>query len=208
MRESITRSASLLDIEIARGGDGRTVTAYAAVFNTLAEISDANGHYFELIRSNAFDKSLREKPIDQIPVLFNHGKTIWDSPGDMLSVPIGTPLEVRSDPRGLLTVTRFNKTTLADEVLEAVRSGSVTAMSFRASIFRSSQLPTQSTTQAHIPTFERTELGLVEYGPATFAAYPEAKVLAVRSESQTDPVLAAPVRLRRAEQARRRRQFS
>ncbi|MDQ1248447.1 MAG: uncharacterized protein QG597_2819, partial [Actinomycetota bacterium] len=42
------RSYALDDITI-RSGDGRTVEAYAAVFDTSAEIHDRQGHYLERI---------------------------------------------------------------------------------------------------------------------------------------------------------------
>ena len=40
----IGRCVALDDIAIQRGGDGRTVEAYAAVFDTPTEIRDQHGH--------------------------------------------------------------------------------------------------------------------------------------------------------------------
>ena len=48
------RSYALDDITI-RSGDGRTVEAYAAVFDTPARIHDRQGHYLERIARSAFD---------------------------------------------------------------------------------------------------------------------------------------------------------
>jgi hypothetical protein len=38
-----------------RGGDGRTVEAYATPFDSPAEIKDQHGHYLEKIHPGAFD---------------------------------------------------------------------------------------------------------------------------------------------------------
>ena len=53
------RTYALEDIHIVRaaqGGDGRTVEAYAAVFNDPAEIHDYEGHYIEVIDPAAFNQ--------------------------------------------------------------------------------------------------------------------------------------------------------
>ena len=57
------RTYDLEDIHIVRsaqGGDGRTVEAYAAVFNTAAEIHDHEGHYLEEIDPAAFNNVLAD----------------------------------------------------------------------------------------------------------------------------------------------------
>jgi hypothetical protein len=43
------RAWALDDIRIRSGGDGRTVEAYAAVFDTPTEVHDQDGHYNEVI---------------------------------------------------------------------------------------------------------------------------------------------------------------
>ena len=52
-------------------------------------------------------------------------------------MPIGMPVEIRAEARGLLTRTRYSETPLADEVLENIRNGSITAQSFTGRIVRS-----------------------------------------------------------------------
>lgn len=44
-----TRAYPLEDITIRSGGDGRTVEAYAAVFNVPQRIVDGSGQYMEVI---------------------------------------------------------------------------------------------------------------------------------------------------------------
>lgn len=52
------RSWALDDVQILRTTDGRTVAAYAAVFDTPAEIRDKHGHYVEVIDRAASTGSL------------------------------------------------------------------------------------------------------------------------------------------------------
>src|SRR6202012_1868642 len=119
----------------ADGGDGRTVEAFAAVFDQQAEISDHEGHYLEEIDRSAFNRAIDHARASRgglpgaIKVLYNHGMTIQGTPSERFSVPIGGPVEVRAEARGLLTRTRYSETPLADEILESVRAGSITSQS-------------------------------------------------------------------------------
>jgi HK97 family phage prohead protease len=192
-----TRSFPLEDIEIKRGGDGRTVDAYAAVFGQEVPISDAQGEYIERIDPAAFNKTIADKGT-RFSVLYNHGMTIYGTPSDSGSMPIGTPLEVRADTRGLFTSTRYNKTPLAEATLEAIKSGSLRTQSFRGSIIRSNPMQIRNSakfranTAGEYPLVTRLELGLKEYGPAPFAAYSDAAIVAVRAGltlSDTDTML-------------------
>jgi len=176
------RSYPLDDICIRSGGDGRTVEAYAAVFDTPAEINDVHGHYVEVIARTAFNKTIAERGT-KVGVFYNHGLTLHGTPSDTGSVPIGTPLEIRADGRGLYTVTRYNKTPLAESVLEAVRDGSITGQSFRGRIYQSTpKRVSRGRPGEPLPTVTRTELGLSEYGPTPHPSYEGASILAVRAE--------------------------
>lgn len=179
-----TRSVPLIDIEVSRSGDGRTVTAYAATFDTPYEVRDFDGHYDEVITRTAFNRAIG-RGVDQIRVLYNHGRTIWGTPSERYSMPLGTPIEVRAEARGLLTVTRYAKTPLADEVLELIREGGLKAMSWRGAITGSN--PPRKGPNGR-PVRERTQVGLDEYGPTPFPANNSAAILAVRNA-----VLAAQV---------------
>ena len=63
--------------------------------------------------------------------------TIHGTPSERGSVPIGVPVEIRPETRGLLTRTRYQETPFADEILENIRSGAITAQSFTGRIIRS-----------------------------------------------------------------------
>ena len=187
-----TRSFPLEDISIARDGSGRTVDAYAAVFNSPSKrIHDPDGTYEEIIDPAAFTRTLehrlRAKGGGTIPVLFNHGMTIWGTPSERYSVPIGVSEEVRVDGNGLFTRSKFHRTQAADEILEAIKEGSITGYSFRGDFLRSDpQVPRGGFRPDHagrVKTVRRTECTLDEYGPGTFPAYVGADVVGVRAET-------------------------
>ncbi len=182
-----TRSFPLKDIEV-RSGDGHTVDAYAAVFNVPAEVHDADGHYEEIIDPNAFDGVLAalRRSGESVPVLFNHGMTIWGTPSERYSVPIGVSEEIRVDGNGLFTRARFHRTQAAEEILEAIKDGSITTYSCQGEFLRSDPLVPRGgyrpTHNGKLPRVRRTESSLREYGPATFAVYKEAAVVGMRAE--------------------------
>ena len=178
------RATNLDDVEIlsrAKGGDGRTVTAYAAVFDSPTEVRDIDGHYLEQIHRSAFDQTIRQRA-GKINVFYNHGKDLYGQPSDRFAVPIGTPREITADTRGLRTVTQYNRTALADEVLEAIKSGSVRGMSFTGGLLRSD--PPNGPYYARsgeLTLVTRQEIALIEYGPTPIPNYDDAEVVGVRS---------------------------
>lgn len=181
---TFSRSFPLEDITIQRGGDGRTVEAYAAVFDTPAEVRDGQGHYIEQIGRAAFNKTIADNG-NRFGVFYNHGMTLHGTPSDIASVPLGTPMEVRADSRGLLTVTRYNKTPLAEQVLESIKNGDIRGQSFTGRIVRS-DVPTpprgfRPARSGDLPVVTRTEIALREYGPTPFPVYSDAEILGVRS---------------------------
>lgn len=185
-----SRVFPLDDISIRAGGDGRTVTAYAAVFDSPAEIADQDGHYSEQISRTAFDKTIRERA-GRIGVFYNHSRTMLGTPSDRGSVPIGTPLEIRPDGRGLLTVTRYNKTPLADDVLESIRNGDITGQSFTGAFVQSDPPPPYHSRGGRLTRVTRKEIALLEYGPTPIPAYADAEILGVRAAQEREAARAA-----------------
>lgn len=174
------RMFALSDIEISRSGDGRQVVAYAAVFNDPQEIHDKHGDYIETIDRSAFDTAIA-RGIGRVNCHYHHGMTLHGTPSDLGTVPIGRPLEIRADGKGLLTTTQFNRSALADAVLESIKNGDITGYSFRGAIVRSS--PEGRVTRnrdGSLRTVTRHEMGLTEYGPTPSPAYAGAGVVAVR----------------------------
>jgi HK97 family phage prohead protease len=168
------------NIEISRSDtSGRTVEAYAAIFDEETEVHDQHGHYREKIHRAAFNRTAKAA---RALCLYNHGMTLDGKPDVVAQVPLGTPLEIRPDGRGLLTVTRYNRSKLADAVLEAVKAGDIRSQSFRGRVIRSDPMrPPRTRPGQPLPLVTRMELGLSDYGPTPNAYYEGAEILAVRS---------------------------
>jgi phage head maturation protease len=178
------REWDLDGIDIIRGGqggDGRTVEAYATVFDKPTEINDQHGHYLETIHRAAFDEALRGG-IGRVSCYYNHGMDIHGKPSDTFSIPIGAPIEVKPDGRGLKTITRFNDGPVEDRILEAIRNQAIRAYSFRGPIRKSDPPRVRKVRSGEaLPTVTRMALGLTEYGPTPAPYYADAGILAVRS---------------------------
>ena len=91
---SFVRNYPLEDITIRSGGDGRTVEAYAAVFNVDTEIHDHQGQYLERISPQAFNRTIAHRGTS-FGVFYNHGLTLQGTPSERASLPIGTPASTR-----------------------------------------------------------------------------------------------------------------
>ncbi|MFJ1653512.1 phage major capsid protein [Streptomyces sp. NPDC088337] len=179
-----SRVVPLDDIEIvtrAKGGDGRTVRAYAAVFDSPAEIRDQDGHYLEQISRTAFEQSLAMRS-RAVGVFYNHGRTLHGTPSERASVPLGRPVMMKADGRGLLTESQYNRTQLADDIIESIRNGDITGQSFTGIFLRSDPkgpyLPARA---GDLTLVTRQEIALIEYGPTPIPAYADAEILGVRA---------------------------
>ena len=184
----VTRSLTIepTDIEISRAdASGRTVEAYAAVFNSPTEVVDVQGHYIEQIAPTAFNQTIARNK-GKFPVLYNHGRTLDGTPSEIGSMPIGSTIETKVDGKGLFTVARYNNTPLADQTLEAIRNGDITGMSWRGRVIaqdvdlpRGGFRPSRS---GDLTTVTRTEIAMRELGPTLYPYYVGADILTVRSE--------------------------
>src|SRR3954463_15443957 len=160
MPEMIDRTYAVSDLDITRTDRaGRTVTAYAAVFDQEAEIRDVHGHYVETINRSAFNRAVSHG-IARVSVFYNHGYDLSGKPNMLGAVPIATPVEIRPDGKGLLTISRYNDGELADAVLAAWEGGQITGQSFRGAVYQSRDRGKRGT----LKVVERAELGLKEYG--------------------------------------------
>jgi HK97 family phage prohead protease len=188
MNDRRSRAFPLEDIAVSKTPDGRTVEAFAAVFDTPAEVRDQDGHYREQISQRAFAKTLAESRRGDAwttAVVYNHGMTLHGTPSERATVPLGTTLHMETTSRGLLTVSRYSKTELADEILESIRNGAITGQSFSGKFLQSDGHrrgqklgPNRA---GELPLVTRTEIKLVEYGPTPFPVYAEAEVIGVRA---------------------------
>lgn len=176
--ETISRFLAIDDLDIQRvDRKGRTVTAYAAVFDEEAEILDKHGHYMERINKAAYNRTLSHG-IQRVQVFYNHGYDLTGKPNMLGAVPIATPQEIRPDGKGLLTVSRYNDGEMADAVLAAWEGGQIRGQSFTGRVYNTRKVGSNG----RLPVVERMELGLKEYGPTHSPAYEGAGLVAIRSQ--------------------------
>lgn len=180
------RTFTLEGIEVisrAKGGDGRTVEAYAAVFDIPTEVHDQHGDYVEVIDQKAFNREIANGVVRRAQVLLNHGFDAQGGTGGMQQAPLGSPVDIKADGRGLLTVSRYNDGPLSEQVLAGIRNGDYRAQSFQGPIRRSDpqRPPGRARANSNLPTVRRLELGLKNYGPTMDPYYPQAEITAVRS---------------------------
>ena len=191
-----TRAFAIEDLTVRSDGSGRVVEAYAAVFNDPSEIMDQEGHYVEVLAAGSFTKTIREKgPTDNGPgrfgVLFNHGRTVDGASSDTYSMPIGVPLEVASDARGVYTATRYLDNPVASQVLDAIKAGAIRAQSFSGRFIKSARTWPDGRGRDAMARIVRHEVDMREYGPAVFAAYESAMILGTRAEVFLNALLSA-----------------
>jgi phage head maturation protease len=195
------RAVALDDIRIRAGGTGRTVEAYAAIFDEPAEIVDADGHYYEVNHPASFARSIAHHQ-GGFPVVYNHGMTIAGTPSDRGSVPIGVSKEVRVDKRGVLTISEYGTSELADEVLESIRMGAVKAQSYGGRFIRSDpRVPRggfRPGVDGKLRTVTRLEVAMREFGPTPFPAFAGAAITGVRAQQVLGALLTAPAERRLA----------
>jgi hypothetical protein len=79
-------------------------------------VPDQDGHYLEVIHRAAFNKTLADNGT-RFGVFYNHGLRIHGTPSSRFSMPLGVPLEVKADAKGLFTRTRYGGSELADAVV-------------------------------------------------------------------------------------------
>jgi len=158
-----------LPIEIKADIQKRELTAYASVFDVL----DRQG---DIVRRGAFEKTIKED-FNRVKVLYQHDT----------HRPIGKPVFMGEDSKGLLTVSRIAQVPDGDLALRLAAEGILDRMSIgfevrEAKEFEDEELRSQlSGIAALFPMFNLLDLKLWEYSPVTFAANDEADILAVRS---------------------------
>lgn len=151
-------------LSIDDGSDGLTLEGYAAVFDNWTEVDNPfEGHFMESVSRGAFTKTLRERG-DRVPLLYDHGH--HPMVGQM---PLGRIESLVEDNVGLKVRARLHDNWLVEPVRDAIRSGAMKEMSFRfRGITDRIEKPTGSGDLAKVT---RTEVKLIELGPATIGVY-------------------------------------
>jgi len=141
--------ASSIDLE------ERTIEGYASTWDK-DKIDD-------VIHKGAFQKSINEAfPKGKIKLLWQH------------SQPLGMPVEMYEDNKGLFVKAKISKTRLGDEALELMKDGVVNQMSIGYSIPQNKSFYEEGI--RHI-----TEVKLHEFSPVTFPCNDEAVITSVKS---------------------------
>lgn len=106
------------DTEIKADGEKRTVDGYASTFGNL----DRDG---DIVLPGAFAKSIEDRfPAGKIKVLWQHRD------------PIGKPIAMAEDAKGLITSAKLSKTSLGDDALELAKDGIVDRLSIGYTVIR------------------------------------------------------------------------
>lgn len=176
-----------------RDATGRMVDSYAAVFGEEALIDDERlGQFVEDIDPRAFNRTIdlisrSAKGLHGVGVYYHHGKTLYDTPSELASVPLGHDSAIRADARGLLTSTHYSRDDFAERILQGVLDGNIPGNSFTGRIMRSDpDRPPRSRRGERPPKVRRLELGLTEHGPTPLPYYTGAELVAVRAQSRDD----------------------
>lgn len=140
------------------GVNGQKIVGYAIVFN---EPSEDLGGFVEIITAAAVDRTLAEG-LD-VRALVDH-----DSSKIIGRVKAGT-LTLQKDARGLLVEIHPPDTTVGRDILESVRRGDVTGMSFKFGIVQPHGEHFEQ--RAGVPTRIVSDMRIPEVSVVTFPAY-------------------------------------
>lgn len=136
--------------------EGRTFKGYASTYD-----KDLGG---DIIVPGAFAKTLSERAV-RVKVLWQH------------SEPIGRPLMMREDDKGLYVEAQISKTRLGDEALELMRDGVIDQMSIGYSVPQGKSEYNQDGNRVI------KELNLFEFSAVTFPMNEAAIITGVKSLS-------------------------
>jgi HK97 family phage prohead protease len=178
----VSRTFELEDMTIRTEGSGRVVESYFAVFAPIrSEVMDQDGHYLEENHPSLFKKTLAERGLN-IPVFYNHARTLDGTPDGSLSVPVGKPIEIKADSRGVFNAVRYLDNPLADSILDGIRHKVINGMSYSGRYLKSTKSYPQGRGRGRLPLIVRHEAALREFGPTAIPQFPEAEILGARAQ--------------------------
>ncbi len=187
-----SRAFQLEDMTVRSDGGGRVVESYFAVFQPArSEVVDRDGHYHEENSPTLFTKTLAEHGLN-IPVFYNHARNLDGTPDGYLSIPIGKPLEITPDAKGVFNAVRYLENPVADSVLGGIKDGVIRGMSYSGRFIKSIKSWPDGHGRDRLPLIVRHEAALREFGPTALPQFPEAAVLGTRAEQVLEALLAAP----------------
>jgi HK97 family phage prohead protease len=141
---------------------GRIIEGYAATFNNVDLVGD-------IVAPGAFTKTIAERqPRKLIKVFLDH------------AIPIGMPLEMVEDSRGLFTRSRISEVPEGDKALQFVKDGLCAHMSFAYDVMTREMVQQES----REPIRRLLELKLYEFGPVHWPANEQAEILGLKELSE------------------------
>ena len=144
-----------LSVEMRAASSSRTIKGHAAVFDQETRV----GSYWERIERGAFKEAIDRG--DDVRALFNHDED------KLLGRRSSGTLRMRETDHGLEVEIDLPDTTLGNDVLELVRRGDITGMSF-GFIPGDEEWETRDGEQIRV---HRSIAKLVDVSPVTFPAY-------------------------------------
>lgn len=185
-----SRTYQLEDMTVRSDGSGRTVESYFAVFTPArSEVMDQDGHYHEENSRSLFSKTLAEHGLN-IPVFYNHARTLDGTPAGDLSIPVGVPVEITPDERGVFNAVRYLDNPVADHVLDGIKNGAIRGMSYSGRFIKSAKSYPKG--RRDLPLIVRHEAALREFGPTPLPQFKQAAILGTRAEQLLGALLSAP----------------
>lgn len=126
--------------------ESMTFRGYASTWD-MDEVQD-------MIHAGAFEETIKERlPQNKIKVLWQHDR----------SIPIGLPVEMSEDEKGLFTVSKISDTTMGRDYMKLIKDGVVDRLSIGFNI-------AQSEFREDEWTRDIFKVHLFEYSPVTFPA--------------------------------------
>jgi HK97 family phage prohead protease len=151
-----------LPVEYKVDEDKREIEAYISTFGNVDSGNDR-------IQKGAFTKTLQEDKMRKNPRI----KALWQHRFDS---PVGKPVYIEEDSKGVLTVTKISPTTLGNDLLILAKDGVISETSIGFSAVQQKW--------AKDGVRDITELKLFEYSYVTLAMNEQATITGMKSLDQ------------------------
>jgi HK97 family phage prohead protease len=162
----IERRGASLGVEVRANGDKRTLTGYAAVFNSPADIG---GYFTEQIAPGAFDSAMNA----DVMALVDHNS------GRVVGRTKSGTLRLAQDSRGLKVEVDVPDTTDGNDLWTLVERGDISGMSFGFRVTK--QLWDDTDPENPVRTIQAVDL--FEVSAVAFPAYDDTTLAARSLES-------------------------
>lgn len=193
MSKEIERRILCREVRVDQSGEKPVIRGYAALFNTLSE--DLGG-FREQLAAGAFSDALSNS---DVRALINH------DPNLVLGRDRAGTLAMREDATGLQVEISPPETQYARDLVEVMKRGDVSQMSFAFTVAKEDQAWTRDGTGPWLRTIKRISR-LFDVSVVTYPAYPQtsAAVRALEDVQRTESEATAALKQAEADEARRR----